>query len=237
MIKSTRCLSHFGTALLAFASMAAATPVWAKASYIEFDVPGAVSTSPVSIDGQNDVAGDFRKRTATIMASSVSPDGTFSTFDPIGAHGTFVAAINAGIVVGSYRTRNNVERGFLRTPDGAITTFNFPQALSTEANAINGSGVVVGYYSSLNSNVYHGFVRQPTGKMTTIDVPGATFTYPVGINEHGEIAGSWGSSDGGHSRVLANGRRELMCRSMYRGRPLSILYQSTIPDRLLGSIR
>jgi hypothetical protein len=62
------------------------------------------------------------------------PDGTFTTFDALGAgtgpfQGMGPNGINpAGAIVGPYTDASNVNHGFVRHPDGTITTFDPPGA-------------------------------------------------------------------------------------------------------------
>jgi uncharacterized membrane protein len=137
-----------------------------------------------------------------------APNGTFSTFDPLGSTSTFPSGINPeGAISGGYFDANSVLHGFLRARDGTITTFDVPGAFNgTRPGGINPAGVIVGAYSDANF-VNHGFLRASDGTFTTFDPPGSaapfgTFSV-IAINPAGAIVGSYGDGFAFHGFLRA----------------------------------
>jgi probable HAF family extracellular repeat protein len=76
-----------------------------------------------------------------------------------------------------------------RGADYVFKTFDSPGGPFWIATGINAAGLVVGFYSDLQTGREHGFLRSTDGTITTIDVPGATDTRALGINNAGQIVG------------------------------------------------
>jgi hypothetical protein len=92
-----------------------------------------------------------------------APDGTITTFDPLGSISTGSTGINpTGTDPGCYEQANSsVEHGFVRAPDGTFTTIDGPSTTQPSVHAT----------------------------FTTFDPPGSTFTFPQTINPAGAITG------------------------------------------------
>jgi len=122
-----------------------------------------------------------------------APNGTFTTFDPLGSVFTQPNAINpAGTVTGQFFDVRGVSHGFLRTSDGTITVFDPPGSFFTSSNAINPAGTVVGLFGTTPNFPagVRGFLRAPNGTITVFDgAPGALFTNPQAISPGGTIVG------------------------------------------------
>lgn len=121
------------------------------------------------------------------------PDGTLTSFDPIGSNSTVPTAISAsGRIVGYYLDANNLGHGFVRETDGAITSIDIGN--STRAYAMNAAGYIVGDYYDGNS-LGHGFFMKPDGTTISIDV-GNVLTHVSAINEAGYVVGSYRDDKG-----------------------------------------
>ncbi len=166
-------------------------------SFIVFDVPAALHTSPLSINPAGVIAGTYGDSNGGLRGFIRARDGSITTFDAPGAgtllyQGTVPRGINPeGVIAGHYITFDSRYHGFVRTPDGTITSFDVPGAVSIFVTGINPSGVIAGGYRDSNPQRLHGFVRTPDGTITAFDVPGAVWTFPSGINPEGEITGYW----------------------------------------------
>jgi hypothetical protein len=136
-----------------------------------------------------------------------SPDGTLTSFDPVGSVDTQPAGINpVGEISGTYYDANHVSHGFLRDLDGAITSFDDPDSSGgTIVTGLSPSGEITGYYNDWDEDPkpQHGFVRSQDGAYTTFDMPACSFcgnvlsTMPSAINAAGEIIGSFYRDDYG----------------------------------------
>ena len=144
----------------------------ATATFITFDVPGAATIVPYSINDGGTVTGDYTGgSTLAVHGFLRGPGGALITFDAPGAgtgllQGTRPESINSGgTVTGYYLDANNAYHGFLRGLGGAFTSIDVPGAgtgsfQGTVPESINSSGTVTGYYRDTN-NMDHGFLRIP----------------------------------------------------------------------------
>jgi hypothetical protein len=127
-----------------------------------FQVPGATSTTPVSINDGGTITGSSNGPGTPASGFLRSPSGTFTTFEVPGATGTMPVGINAGgAVTGYYSTSSGPIPAFLRSAAGTIVTFSVPGAKSTEPLAINDSAEVTGIYVDDASGSFHGFLAIP----------------------------------------------------------------------------
>jgi len=173
-----------------------------------FDAAGAGTgfgqgTAPLSINPNGAISGYYVSAFTLPPPSNLNhgflrdPDGTITSFDPPGSHGTFPASASginpAGAITGYYFGK--FARGFLRAPDGTITSFDAPLAgtfpgQGTFPTSINPSGAIAGYSAGLRR---HGFLRAPDGTITSFRVPnpsGEAFNTEVtSINPKREITG------------------------------------------------
>ena len=165
------------------------------ATIITFDPPGAVKTSPVSINTAGDITGWYDDGTAVHGFVRLS-SGSIISFDgpkAVARPGTRPASINAaGQITGWYSDDGSTDHGFLRAGDGTVTTFDAPNNApypytGTFPTAINDSGSVTGSFNSYN---YHipGFLRTPDGAFTEFE------GMPSSINSNGTLAG-WNGND------------------------------------------
>jgi hypothetical protein len=109
----------------------------------------------------------------------------------------------------------SVALAFLSLPLAAqsgyqVVTFDVPGAMGTLPSAINDSGVVVGYYETVNSSnvtIYQGFERTADGEISTLVYPGTTQynNYASGINAAGLIVGTYFTASGFNQGYVYNG--------------------------------
>ncbi len=139
-------------------------------SFVAFDVPGAVSTIPASINAQGEITGSFSDGTGS-HGFVREANGSIKVFDGPGAIWTSPASINArGEITGSFSDGTG-SHGFVREPKGNIIVFDVPGATSislTMPTSINAQGEITGYFAPWNCNpsdgvkcVGRGFVRSP----------------------------------------------------------------------------
>lgn len=161
-------------------------------SYTVFDVPGATTTHPVSINNAGDVAGWFCSSAycddANIRGFVRESNGNITTFDGI------PTSINdAGAVTGYL----GGPHCFVRDQEGNITVFDvfpwdvpppYPHPVVDFAVAINNQGDIAGYLiPGPGADTHTGFVRDQQGGITTFEIPmGAD---PTSINGRGDITG------------------------------------------------
>jgi hypothetical protein len=195
-----------------------------EGKFTTFQAPGADTTAgsfngtnPTSINDLGAITGYYYDASGVTHGFLRSPDGKFTSFDPlgVGGFGTFPKVVNLeGTIVGNYTDSNYSFRAFLRTSDGKFTTWIGPDACTgngfddgcygSGASNINALGIIVGGYEDNNGQlVHHSFVRSPDGELKPFDVPGAgTGLYQgtgcpgcnLGFNQWGATAGIY--SDG-----------------------------------------
>ena len=92
-------------------------------SFVAFDVPGAVSTIPASINAQGEITGSFSDGTGS-HGFVREANGSIKVFDGPGAIWTSPASINArGEITGSFSDGTG-SHGFVREPKGNIIVFD-----------------------------------------------------------------------------------------------------------------
>jgi uncharacterized membrane protein len=190
-------------------------PLFADPTYTVFQVPGAVSTSPRSINLFGTVTGSYTDANNTTQAHGFVRDasGQIATFDVPGCtethpySGTTPLDINiAGTVVGvclEYPIDRLVEHSFMRDSEGTITSFDPPQcANGSRAQSINAEGSIVGTCYSFNSPIL-GYIRYRNGTFSTFNVTGAS-TFVTAINVGYLVTGTYLTGNGsnqGHGFV------------------------------------
>jgi probable HAF family extracellular repeat protein len=163
--------------------------------FTTIDVPGAIDTTPSSINNAGQIVGNFSDSKG--QHGFLDVGGTFSTIDVPGASQALANGINnAGHIVGSFVDSTGPQdnlHGFLDV-GGTFSTIDVPGAFRTFANGINDAGHIVGYFDDSKGR-FHGFL-DVGGTLSTIDVPGAPFTSAFGINDAGQVAGHSQTSGG-----------------------------------------
>ncbi len=200
---STKRMSAVLTVLSLFLCMSLAAPDVQAATYsfTTFDVPGATSTHPTSINASGQVTGFYYDSLG--QHGFVYSGGTFTTFDVPGAISTRAASINAGGQVTGYYFDNSTSHGFLYS-NGTFMILDVPGTEGsggTEPTSINDSGQVTGNYHANLSFVYSG------GTFMPLIPPGAVYTNATSINASGQVTGNYcdGSLGGCHGFVYSGG--------------------------------
>jgi hypothetical protein len=200
-------------------------PLFADPTYTVFQVPGAVSTGPTSINQFGTVTGNYTDTNGTQHGFVRDPSGTFTTFDVPGSAGTSPCCINiAGTIAGTWWDASGTGHSFMRDSKGTITKFEPRRFSESYATGINAEGAIVG----LSWADGYGYVRYPNGTFTIPDGglpiainvtylvtgphgPGAfvgrpygpftpislghSLTWPTSINSLGAITGSYDTPD------------------------------------------
>lgn len=187
----------------------ASSQMAAAATYVTFDVPGGVGTSPTAINSVGTIAGLYFDANFVAAHSFVrAPGGALTPFDPPGATGGSIAvAINErGAITGLFCDATTCH-GYLRYPGGNFVTFDPPGAQFTFPIAINPAGAVAGFYC--DATACHGFLRAPNGAFVAFDPPGPISTAEfagfgignvIGVNANHTITGAFSPDQ--HSSVL-----------------------------------
>jgi uncharacterized membrane protein len=167
--------------------------------FTKFDVPGSNCafafgfdcTTPEGITPSGEIAGFWCNDNIFICHGFLrSPNGAYTTFDPIGSVFTFVYGINnSSAIVGFYVDINFGVRGFVRWPNGVITTFDPPGSTNTKPFAINPRGEIAGAYFDAAGRS-HAFLRLPGSAIIRADPPGSEFAEFTSISPEG-IAGGY----------------------------------------------
>jgi hypothetical protein len=166
-------------------------------TFTEYDVPGAVSTSVLSINDVTDFTGSFSYGSG-IFQGFVSIDGTLTSFSVPGALQTLAYEINNSeeLVVGYYIDSSGIVHGYYRDATGAL---HFPidpsGSTATVLFGLNDKNWVVGRYGD-SSGATHGLFFVPPNEFSTFDYPGSTFTSLNGINDKGIICGRYVDASG-----------------------------------------
>ena len=166
-------------------------------TFTEYDVPGAVSNTVLSINDAGDFTGSLSYGSG-IFQGYVSVGGTITPFSVPGAPLTLAYAINNSnqLVVGYYIDSSGIVHGYFRDANGAL---HFPIDPSGSTATIlfgdNNRNWVVGRYAD-SSGMTHGLFFVPPNKFFTFDYPGSTFTSLNGINAQGIICGRYNDASG-----------------------------------------
>jgi hypothetical protein len=171
--------------------------VLSSGTFTDFNIPGALQTTLLSINDAGDFTGDFDPGSG-IFQAWFSVGGTITSFSVPGALSTFAYERNDEFVVGYYIDSSGIPHGYFRDTDGAL---HFPIDPSGSAGTIlfglNERNWVVGRYAD-SSSVTHGLFFVPPNGFFTFDYPGSTFTSLNGINAQGVICGRYVDASGTH---------------------------------------
>jgi uncharacterized membrane protein len=162
--------------------------------FIQYDVPGALSTEIYAINNHGLMAGSFENANGTF--GFVDDGGRVIPFQ-VNGKTTFARSMNnQGDIVGTYG--NDVvhaPHAYLRKSGGSVITLGPPGAAWTEANSINDPGVVAGTALGSDGSI-HGFKGLPGKLLKFYDYPGAVETHLTGINNAGSLTGYYVDSNG-----------------------------------------
>jgi hypothetical protein len=158
-------------------------------TYRIFNMPGAVFTGVLSINGNGQIAGEYSD-SASVIHGFVDTAGTFTTIDYPAATATGTAVTDVslnGEIVGAWQDAT-ATHGFTDV-GGTFTSIDFPGATFTQVAGVNSAGEVVGIYDDA-TNVEHGFTYVG-GVYSQLDPPLSTSTVAFGINDSNVISGSY----------------------------------------------
>jgi probable HAF family extracellular repeat protein len=164
-----------------------------RGRFVQFDVPGAISTIANKISDRGHVVGGYNPTGISVGAPGtkgfVRYGGRLRTIYVPGSIETQALGVNNhGLVVGEYANADGTFHGFT-WKRGRLTTFDLPST-NAALSDVNDSGIMVGSYFEAGGTV-HGFLRDRRGRVHTIDAPGAPdFTFAADINNRGQIVGS-----------------------------------------------
>jgi hypothetical protein len=171
--------------------------VLSSGTFTDFNIPGALQTTLLSINDAGDFTGDFDPGSG-IFQAWFSVGGIVTSFSVPGALSTFAYERNDELVVGYYIDSSGIPHGYFRDTSGAL---HFPIDPSGSAGTIlfglNVKNWVVGRYAD-SSGVTHGLFFVPPNSFFTFDYPGSTFTSLNGINAQGVICGRYVDASGTH---------------------------------------
>ena len=173
--------------------------VLSSGTFTDFNFPGALQTTLLSINDRGDFTGDFDDGSG-IFRAWVSVGGTITSFSVPGALSTFAYEMtnSTQLVVGYYIDSSGILHGYFRDTNGAL---HFPidpsGSVATILFGLNDRNWVVGRYAD-SSGVTHGLFFVPPNSFFTFDYPGSTFTSLNGINAQGVICGRYVDASGTH---------------------------------------
>jgi hypothetical protein len=166
-------------------------------TFTEYDVPGAISTSVLSISDPGDFTGSFSYDGA-IFQGYVNIGGTVTSFSIPGSPLTLAYDINNSkqLVVGYYIDSSGIVHGYYRDKNEALHfPIDPPSSTATILFGVNNKNWVVGRYAD-SSGVTHGLFFVPPNKFFTFDYPGSTLTSLNGISQQGLICGRYADASG-----------------------------------------
>ena len=173
--------------------------VLSSGTFTDFNIPGALQTTLLSINDPGDFTGDFDPGSG-IFQAWFSVGGTITSFSVPGALSTFAYEMtnSTELVVGYYIDGSGILHGYYRDANGAL---HFPidpsGSTATVLFGLNDRNWVVGRYAD-SSGVTHGLFFVPPNSFFTFDFPGSTFTSLNGINAQGVICGRYVDASGTH---------------------------------------
>ena len=159
-------------------------------TFTDFNIPGALQTTLLSINDPGDFTGDFDDGSG-IFQAWFSKGGTITSFSIPGALSTFAYETNNNkkLVVGYYIDAAGILHGYYRDSAGALHfPIDPPGSTATILFGLNNRNWVVGRYAD-SAGVTHGLFFVPPNNFFTYDFPGSTFTSLNGISSQGNI--SW----------------------------------------------
>ena len=161
-------------------------------TFTDFNIPGALQTTLLSINDPGDFTGDFDDGSG-IFQAWFSKGGTITSFSVPGALSTFAYETNNNkkLVVGYYIDAAGILHGYYRDRNGAL---HFPidpsGSTATILFGLNNRNWVVGRYAD-SAGATHGLFFVPPNNFFTFDYPGSTFTSLNGISSQGNIVGRY----------------------------------------------
>jgi hypothetical protein len=174
--------------------------VLSSGTFTDFNIPGALQTTLLSINDAGDFTGDFDPGSG-IFQAWFSVGGIVTSFSVPGALSTFAYSRNDELVVGYYTDGlggSGIPHGYFRDTSGALHfPIDPPGSVATILFGLNKRNWVVGRYAD-SSGVTHGLFFVPPNGFFTFDFPGATFTSLNGINAQGVICGRYVDASGTH---------------------------------------
>src|SRR6476660_919259 len=169
--------------------------VLSSGTFTDFNFPGALQTTLLSINDAGDFTGDFDDGSG-IFQAWFSVGGNITSFSVPGALSTFAYERSPRLVVGYYIDSSGILHGYYRNANGAL---HFPidpsGSTATILFGLNVRDWVVGRYAD-SSGVTHGLFFVPPNSFFTFDYPGSTFTSLNGINAQGFICGRYTDASG-----------------------------------------
>jgi hypothetical protein len=168
-----------------------------EASYLSFEVPGALGTFPMSINNSMAVTGYYLVSPKVARAFLRDAGGAITTFSVRDGVWTEPESINAaGDITGFYEVTSGAPHGFERYADGRIITFDPPCETIGPCDlsipvSINAFGEIAGNYPYLAADAAAGFTRSPADVFSTIRFSlGADYaTIVTGLNSNGTTVG------------------------------------------------
>jgi len=166
--------------------------VLSSGTFTDFNFPGALQTTLLSINDLGDFTGDFDDGSG-IFQAWFSVGGTITSFSVPGALSTFAYEMtnSTELVVGYYIDSSGILHGYYRDANGAL---HFPidpsGSTATILFGLNNRNWVVGRYGD-SAGVTHGLFFTPPNNFFTFDFPGSTFTSLNGISSQGNIVGRY----------------------------------------------
>jgi hypothetical protein len=169
-----------------------ASQQFASAStYISFDVPGAVTVVPTSVNNNGQITGYYTDSQGVQHGFLRTANGTVTTFDPTGSTSTIPTSININGKITGYFHNGGGTHGFLRNAIGEYTLLIAPNAnTGTLPSTINDAGQISGIDGDeQNYGFEQGFVRDALGNYTEFNVADALQTESAVMNQSGIIYG------------------------------------------------
>lgn len=195
-----------GTAITRTGTRRAEVPfLFRDGQYTTFNVPGADSTVPRSINDNGDVLGYYTANTD--QHGFIYQAGTIITFDAPNAKDTDPWQINNSLeVAGSYQDRTSLSwHGFTFT-SGKFALIDWPGASDTRLRSINDLGQVAGNYQ-IDFDSGHGFSN--SNGFATFDCPAESpWIVTISINNLGSIMGQCGALDQSKLFIYVDGQMQ-----------------------------
>lgn len=143
-------------------------------TYLEFDPPGAMSSSANGIDEKGDVAGIYFPSGGSHLAGYVRrKNGQFKSIVSDG-NTVQLRAMNGRRQTTGYIAKTGPSAAFIADRAGHIEEFTVPGTDFADPKAINSNGDVAGTFNNSGYPfVNHGFLRHSDGSFELFDAPGA----------------------------------------------------------------
>jgi hypothetical protein len=178
--------------LLTLSLFVIASQQFASAStYVSFDVPGAVTVVPTSVNNNGQITGYYTDSQGVHHGFLRTANGSVTTFDPTGSTSTIPTSININGKITGYFYNGGGAHGFLRNAIGQYTLLIAPNAnTDTLPSTINDAGQISGIDGDeQNYGFEQGFLRDALGDYTEFNVTGAIQTESAVMNQSGVIYG------------------------------------------------